>query len=80
MEYCYNDGDLYYFMDHETYDMIPLSKDILPDAFKFIKENDGLHHPVATRAMSLASSARTLSSWSSRPLTRPFPATPPRTP
>ena len=27
MEYSYNDGDLYYFMDQETYDMIPISKD-----------------------------------------------------
>ena len=40
MEYSYADGNLYYFMDMETYDMIPLSKDILPDAFKFIKENE----------------------------------------
>jgi elongation factor P len=40
MEYSYNDGDLYYFMDQETYDMIPLSKDLLPDAFRFIKENE----------------------------------------
>ena len=39
-EYSYNDGDLYYFMDQETYDMIPLSKDLLPDAFKFMKENE----------------------------------------
>ena len=29
MEYSYNDGDLYYFMDMETYDMIPISKDML---------------------------------------------------
>ncbi len=40
MEYSYSDGDLYYFMDQETFDMIPLSKDLLPDSFKFIKEND----------------------------------------
>ena len=40
MEYSYNDGDLYYFMDQETYDMIPLSKDLLPEAFRFIKENE----------------------------------------
>ena len=39
MEYSYNDGDLYYFMDMETYDMIPLSKDMLGDAFRFVKEN-----------------------------------------
>ena len=40
MEYSYDDGDLYYFMDQETYDMIPLGKDLLPEAFKFIKETD----------------------------------------
>ena len=39
MEYSYNDGDLYYFMDQETYDMIPLNKDLLGDAFRFVKEN-----------------------------------------
>lgn len=39
MEYLYNDGDLYYFMDQETYDMVPLNKDILGDAFRFVTEN-----------------------------------------
>ena len=39
MEYSYNDGDLYYFMDPETYDMIPIGKDVLGDNFKFVKEN-----------------------------------------
>ena len=39
MEYSYNDGDLYYFMDQETYDMVPLSRDLLGDAFRFVKEN-----------------------------------------
>ena len=38
-EYSYNDGDLYYFMDLETYDMIPISKDTLDSSFRFIKEN-----------------------------------------
>ena len=38
-EYSYNDGDLYYFMDPETFDMIPLNADVLGDAFQFIKEN-----------------------------------------
>ena len=32
MEYSYNDGDLYYFMDMETYDMLPISKDMLGNA------------------------------------------------
>ncbi len=39
MEYLYNDGELYYFMDTETYEQIPLSESILPDSFKFVKEN-----------------------------------------
>ena len=39
MEYSYNDGDLYYFMDPETYDMVPINSDVLPDSFKFVKEN-----------------------------------------
>ena len=38
MEYSYNDGDLYYFMDMETFDMLPLNADKLPDSFKFVKE------------------------------------------
>ena len=32
MEYSYNDGDLYYFMDQETYDMIPIAKELLVTA------------------------------------------------
>lgn len=39
MEYSYNDGDLYYFMDMETYEMLPLNSDKLGDSFKFVKEN-----------------------------------------
>ena len=38
MQYSYNDGDLYYFMDMETFDTIPLNKSSLPDSFKFVKE------------------------------------------
>ena len=39
MEYSYNDGDLYYFMDMETYDMTPLNRDALGDSFAFVTEN-----------------------------------------
>ena len=39
MDYSYNDGDLYYFMDPETFEMTPVGADELPDAFKFVKEN-----------------------------------------
>ena len=38
MQYSYNDGDLYYFMDQETFDTIPLSRDLLGEAFVFVKE------------------------------------------
>ncbi len=39
MEYSYNDGDLYYFMDLETYEQIPINASTLGDNFKFVKEN-----------------------------------------
>lgn len=39
MEYSYSDGDLYYFMDVETYEMTPINASDLPDSFKFVKEN-----------------------------------------
>ncbi len=39
MEYSYADGDLYYFMDSETYELVPVSKNELSDNFKFVKEN-----------------------------------------
>ena len=40
MQYLYNDGELYYFMDPETYDQVPLSFDLVEDAIKFMREND----------------------------------------
>ena len=39
MEYSYNDGDLYYFMDSESYELIPINKEELGDSFRFVKEN-----------------------------------------
>ncbi len=39
MEYSYEDGGLYYFMDQETYDMVPVDASNLSDNFKFVKEN-----------------------------------------
>ena len=39
MEYLYQDGDLFYFMDQETYEQIRLSSEQLGDALKFVKEN-----------------------------------------
>ena len=40
MEYSYTDGELYYFMDQETFELEPLNGDVLDDSFKFVKEND----------------------------------------
>lgn len=40
MQYLYNDGELFYFMDSETYDQIALNQDQLGDSLKFVKEND----------------------------------------
>ena len=39
MEYLYEDSGLYYFMDQETYDQMPLSAEQLGDSLKFVKEN-----------------------------------------
>ena len=40
MQYLYSDGDLFYFMDTETYDQIALNTDTVGDALKFVKENE----------------------------------------
>ena len=39
MEYSYSDGGLYYFMDPESYELIPINESELSDNFKFVKEN-----------------------------------------
>lgn len=39
MQYLYSDGELYYFMDNETYDQLPLNKDKVEDALAYITEN-----------------------------------------
>lgn len=39
MQYLYNDGDLYYFMDTETYEQLPLNYDKVADAMPYVKEN-----------------------------------------
>ncbi len=39
MQYLYNDGDLFYFMDTETYEQMPINKETIGDLFKFVKEN-----------------------------------------
>ena len=40
MQYLYSDGDLYYFMNTETYDQIALNDETIGDALKFVKENE----------------------------------------
>ena len=40
MQYVYNDGDFYYFMDGETFEQVPLGKDVCEDALPYIKEED----------------------------------------
>ena len=39
MQYLYSDGDLYYFMDNESYEQMPINGSVLGDNFKFVKEN-----------------------------------------
>ena len=40
MQYSYSDGDLYYFMDMESYEQVPISKDVIGDALDFVKEEE----------------------------------------
>ncbi|MDO4552224.1 MAG: elongation factor P [Bacillota bacterium] len=40
MQYLYNDGELYYFMDQESYEQVPLMKDQVEDAMQYLREND----------------------------------------
>ena len=40
MQYLYNDGDLFYFMNTETYDQVGLTEDQIGDSLKFVKENE----------------------------------------
>lgn len=40
MQYSYNDGELFYFMDMETYDQVPISKDVVGHALDFVKEEE----------------------------------------
>lgn len=40
MQYLYNDGTLYYFMDNESYEQIPMEKDMVEEALNYVREND----------------------------------------
>ena len=76
MAYSYNDGDLYYFMDQETYDMIPLGKDLLGDAFRFITENT-VCKVLSYKGNVFGLGAPTLWTWRSLKPSRAWPETPP---
>src|SRR5665811_449076 len=40
MQYLYEDGGLYYFMDGETFEQIPINFELVEEALKYLKEND----------------------------------------
>ncbi|MDR0885789.1 MAG: elongation factor P [Clostridiales Family XIII bacterium] len=40
MQYLYSDGELYYFMDPESYDQVPLMKEQVEEALNYLREND----------------------------------------
>lgn len=40
--YLYNDGDLYYFMDPESFEQVAIGKDVIGDSMKFVKENENV--------------------------------------
>ena len=40
MQYLYSDGELYYFMDTENYEQMPIEKDFVENALNFMREND----------------------------------------
>lgn len=42
MEYLYNDGELYYFMDPDSYEQVPIGKDQIGDTLEFVKENESV--------------------------------------
>lgn len=42
MQYLYEDSGLYYFMDNETYENVPIGKDIIGDTLEFVKENENV--------------------------------------
>ena len=55
MQYLYNDGELYYFMDPESYDQIPLAYDQVEEAMKYLREND--EATIVTKAATVETGA-----------------------
>ena len=64
MQYLYSDGDLYNFMNMETYDQIALNAEAIGDALKFVKENEMVKICSPQRQMYLRLNLRCL--WSLR--------------
>lgn len=42
MQYLYNDGELYYFMDMDTYEQFPLNRSQVEEAMQYVKENSNV--------------------------------------
>ena len=40
MQYLYSDGELYYFMDVDSYEQLPLNKEVVEEAIRYLREND----------------------------------------
>ena len=81
-QYLYQDGELYAFMDTETFDQISLGKDIVGDNMKFVKENDMVkvnsynNTPFAIEPPCLSSWRSPTPSPASRATPRPAPPSP----
>ena len=73
MAYSYNDDGLYYFMDNETFDMIPVAEADLPDSFRYVKENDVSSLRLSrTETIALKTFVSFLFSSKSRPSSKPL--------
>ena len=55
MQYLYADGDLFNFMNMETYDQMAVDKDTVGDSLKFVKENETVKYVLITEVYSLSS-------------------------
>lgn len=55
MQYLYQDGGLYYFMNTETYDQVGLTEEQVGDSLKFVKDNERLRFALITERYSQSS-------------------------
>ena len=72
-QYLYNDGDLYYFMDPETFDQVMINKEVIGDSMRTIRSRSA-----PTMVPFSPSSPRSSLSWRSPTQSRALPATPRR--